>query len=173
MQKQKLQDVLIRHAPCFLFTLLPCLFSFSVLSLSPLEPMLVSPTQPYPPPMSPSFTTLSSITHFPFLRFQYEQLYSGDIGVELSHSDGGNINQVMHIGRTDAREEERSLFTHFRLIALSLFPRLFCHCMFIYHSAAEPELHCSALQSSLPSHLSLYRSCSPLLMSSPCQSCLF
>lgn len=103
------------------FALSTCLLSICFL----LESVLVSPTKPYPLPHVPSFTILSSITPFSFLCFQYERLYSGGTGVELSHSDGGNINQVIHIGGTDAREEERSLFTRFRLIALSLFPRLF------------------------------------------------
>lgn len=138
-----------RCASCILlaiFCFLPSLSFPFPLSFFPLELALVSPTQHYSAPYV-------SFSYDPFI---HHSISPPPFSVELSHSDRGNINQMMHIRETDARKEERSLFTHFHLIVLSLFPRLFCHCMFIHHSAMEPKLHCSTLQSSLPNHLSLY-----------------
>lgn len=152
------------HKPCFPFTILLCLLAFSFFpiraSVSVPSPALFSFFDPF------IYYSLSSSS---FSVWAIEHWWHWG---KTSHSDGGNINQVMHIRETDTMEEERSLFTCFHLIALSLFPRLFCYSMFIYHSAVKPELHCFTVQFSFLSHLSLYCSCSLLLMSYPCQSCL-
>ncbi len=74
--------------------------------------------------------------------FQSEQLHGGSLRVKLFSADREDINQMMHIRQKSVREEGRNMFTHFLLIALSVFLRLFCRPVFIHHSASEDALEC-------------------------------
>lgn len=141
----------------------------------PLKLVLLSSDQTLLPSPVPLFMTLSFVIPPSSPPFQHERLRGGSVRIKLSSADGENINQVMHIRQTSVREEGRNMFTRFLLIALSMFPRLFRHPVFIHHSTAEVVLECPlSAQVPFPVYLflriSLAFSC---LLSVPIHTTLF